>query len=165
MIKYMNKDNDQVEEAKQKGFRYRTNTQPYTGGEYMVDTEQVREFSTGVDNYIEKVRKLCEDNNAKLVLVSAPTAASWSMAQHNAVYNYANKENIDYIDMNLVNLGIDWNTDTKDKGIHLNFSGACKATNYMGNLLSTEYVLEDHRKNEDYKEWNEVSKEFCENKM
>ena len=48
---------------------------------------------------------------------------------------------LDHID----NIGIDWNTDTYDQGLHLNVYGAEKLSRYFGNILAYELGVEDHR--------------------
>ncbi len=60
---------------------------------------------------------------------------------------YAGKNQIRYI--NFLDLqkevGLDFQTDTYDGGLHLNLSGAEKLTRYFGEILRDEYGLEGHR--------------------
>ena len=42
-------------------------------------------------------------------------------------------------------MGIDYNTDTYDAGLHLNLQGATKLTTFFGQLLAEEHGLADHR--------------------
>ena len=52
-------------------------------------------------------------------------------------------------------VGIDCSRDTRDKGNHLNFYGAVKVTDWLGNYFKESGLLEDHRGNESYAEaWN-----------
>ena len=53
----------------------------------------------------------------------------------------------------LRNWGIDWKSDTLDKGDHLNLSGAHKITDYMITYLQEHYVLPDHRGDEKFTSW------------
>ena len=64
---------------------------------------------------------------------------------------YAGKYGIPYLDFNqkLKELGIDWKSDTLDKGDHLNLSGAHKVTDYMTMYLQEHYMLPDHRGDEE----------------
>ena len=50
--------------------------------------------------------------------------------------------------MNLMDIGIDWLTDTRDKGNHLNYSGAKKTTAVLGKYLEENYTLPDRREDE-----------------
>ena len=63
---------------------------------------------------------------------------------------------VEYIDLNLQSdqVAIDWNTDTRDKGDHLNYNGAMKVTNYVGKYLKETELFEDKRENPDYADWN-----------
>ena len=42
-------------------------------------------------------------------------------------------------------IGIDYQTDTYDAGLHMNLDGATKLTTWFGRLLAEEHGLEDHR--------------------
>ena len=45
-------------------------------------------------------------------------------------------------------IGIDWNTDTYDTGLHLNVYGAEKMSSYFGQLLVDTFDLPDRRSDE-----------------
>lgn len=139
-----------------KGFVLRKSVIPYTGGAYMNKTDIVEGFPDATYEYLEKILKLCQENNAKLMLVSVPSPKNWSYEKHNAVTEWAQKYDVAYMDLNLENnIDIDWLTDTKDGGDHLNFVGAKKATHFMGAYLFNKYTLLDRRKNPDYKAWED----------
>lgn len=42
-------------------------------------------------------------------------------------------------------IGLDWSTDTYDRGVHLNVYGAEKLTSYFGEILCRELGLESRR--------------------
>ena len=53
-------------------------------------------------------------------------------------------------------IGLDWSTDTYDKGLHLNVYGAEKVTSYFGKILAENHGLADHRADAELSEiWNE----------
>ena len=60
------------------------------------------------------------------------------------------------MDFNVINdiVQIDWEKDTRDNGYHLNHFGAVKVTQYLGKYLSEKNILEDHRNDEKYNEWD-----------
>ena len=45
-------------------------------------------------------------------------------------------------------IGIDWNTDTYDAGLHLNVYGAEKASVWFGKVLAENYGVPDRRNDE-----------------
>ena len=47
-----------------------------------------------------------------------------------------------------MDIGIDWTRDTRDKGNHLNYSGAKKTTAELGKYLAENYTLPDRRNDE-----------------
>lgn len=94
--------------------------------------------------------------------MSAPTVANWDMAKHNGIQAFADELGVEYLDLNLLNnaVGIDWSTDTRDKGDHVNLAGAIKVTRYVGWYLSKRYHLPDRRKDEAYASWNDSLKRY-----
>ncbi len=146
-----------TEDQKLKGFRLRTAVKGYKGGKYMNETDKKEAIAPLAIEYMEKIKALCEENNCKLVLVSAPSAKNWNYERHNAVTELAEKEELDYIDLNLLleEMNIDWLNDTKDGGDHLNYEGAKKVSEYFGKYLSETYELPDHRDDSEYSSWNQ----------
>lgn len=132
---------------KQKGFIVRKNVIPYKGGKYMKKTKKKRTVKKDISSYLEQIVTLCEENQAKLLLVSTPSPKNWNYKKHNGVQEWADSHSIDYIDLNLEEgVKINWKKDTKDGGDHLNLSGAKKVTSFMGEYFRANYTLEDRRK-------------------
>jgi hypothetical protein len=104
--------------------------------------------------YLEKMRKLCEDNGSELVLVKAPTNSVtywWYDEWEEQIVSYAEEHELAYY--NLVPLcdeiGIDWKTDTYDAGVHLNVYGAEKTSRYFAGILAENHGVSDRRGDED----------------
>ena len=57
-------------------------------------------------------------------------------------------------------MGIDWDTDTYDRGDHLNYSGAAKVTAWIGDDLRRSYALPDRREDPAYENWNRDAAAF-----
>ena len=70
-----------------------------------------------------------------------------------------------YLDLNLLQdeVPIDWETDTKDGGDHMNAWGAEKVSAYLAQYLKEQYGLTDHRKEEGYADWEAALKLYEEN--
>lgn len=147
-----------------KGFEIKREVEPYSGGTYMQETGEKQKTDVISMYYLDKVKTFCEKREIELLLVSVPSPDSWNMEQHNAVAEYAEKQKLTYLDMNLYleEIGIDWQEDTMDSGIHLNCAGAKKVSGYMGNYLAEHYKLTDHREDRKYKSWEKDLKRYRE---
>ena len=70
--------------------------------------------------------------------------------------DYAAKNNLKYYNFLEMTeeIGLDFNTDTYDGGLHLNLSGAEKLSRYFGEILARDCGLESRRGEEDLeREW------------
>ncbi|MCF0142652.1 MAG: SGNH/GDSL hydrolase family protein, partial [Parasporobacterium sp.] len=117
-------------------------------GEYTDRPLVSYQFSDMVMEYLNKAADLCEANGVKLVIVKSPALYPiWHEEYEEQVVAFAEERGLDYY--NLIELeaeiGLDWTTDTFDKGLHLNVDGGEKVTEYFGGILAAEYGLEDHR--------------------
>lgn len=139
-----------------KGFELREEVIPYEKGEYMEATRKKEPISPYVKGYLDRIRRLCEDINVPLLLLSAPTPKHFTVQKYNAISEYANRYGLAYLDFNhrISELGIDWSVDTMDAGDHLNLSGAQKVTAYLADYLKKNYQWKDHRMEEAYQSWN-----------
>ncbi len=107
-----------------------------------------KEFSAYAMKYLDKMRKLCEKEGIKLLLVKAPSLApQWYEGQNQQVLDYAEKYGLDYVNFYelLKETGIDYETDSYDGGLHMNYSGARKLSRYLGRYLKRHMKWEDHR--------------------
>ena len=103
--------------------------------------------------YLEKMTKLCKENDIELILIKSPSVYPyWYPEWDQQMKDYAKKNNLTYINfLELADeIGIDYQKDTFDGGLHLNLSGAEKFTTYFGEILSKDFNLPDHRNEEEY---------------
>lgn len=151
-------------EENYKGFQFRDVIDPYRGGTYMKETKEKEMISGTAEKYLKKIQNLCQKNQAKLVLVSTPSPCNYNYKKHNALEEYAKQKGLAYEDLNLKieELGIDWEKDSLDGGDHLNLSGACKVTEFMGKYLHENFQLPDRRKESAYAAWVEEGKKYKE---
>ncbi len=105
--------------------------------------------ATAMD-YLEKMRLLCEEKGSELILVKAPTnswAYWWYDQWEEQIEAYAEKNDLAYY--NFIEerdaIGIDFTTDTYDRGVHLNVYGAEKLSAYFGEILAEEHGIPDRR--------------------
>ena len=99
--------------------------------------------------YLDKMRQLCEENGVELILIKAPSLYPYWYEEYEAqIQDYADKYALPYY--NFLNdaeaMGIDYQTDTYDGGLHLNLQGAEKLSHWFGKILAENHGLEDHRK-------------------
>ncbi len=97
--------------------------------------------------YLEKMRLLCEENGAELVLIKSPTnswAYWWYDEWDEQIREYADEKALTYYNFieQAQEIGIDYSTDTYDAGVHLNVYGAEKMTGYFGDLLKEKHGLD-----------------------
>ncbi|MCH5321187.1 MAG: hypothetical protein J1E36_05450 [Eubacterium sp.] len=113
--------------------------------------------------YLSKITTFCKDNDIQLMLITVPSLNTWSYARHNAVKEYADNNNIPYFDFNaLEDYEINYDKDFRDNGNHMNYYGAKKITNYIGNYINENYsdIIEDKRENADYSYWYDDKERF-----
>lgn len=139
-----------------KGYNYSHEVQPWPGGEYRIYSDDVASVSLLDRYYLDQIRLLCSKHSVPLLLLQMPTAATWRYPAHNAVKEYSEQHDIPFLDLNpeYETYGLDWSTDTRDEGNHLNYSGARKCTLYLGDYLTSRYQLPDHRQEAGYELWH-----------
>ncbi len=109
------------------------------------------EFGENSWKYLEKMRKLCEENGIQLILVKAPSLyPAWYDEWDEQIEEYAKTYELPYYNfLELTDeIGIDFTRDTYDGGLHLNLSGAEKMGAYFGKILREEFQVPDRRNDE-----------------
>ena len=145
-----------------KGYYYVGKVDPADTNGYMTPTDEIEEVPLYSKVYIKLLKKYSEAKGAKFIIVSVPHVRNWSYAKYNGVKEFAKKENIDFYDMNerKDELNINWNTETGDLGEHVNYWGAIKATDYLGKIIKENNLLESHKDDKEYSEWDKYLEEF-----
>jgi len=98
--------------------------------------------------YLDKITDLCKASGVELVLLKAPSLYPyWYDEWDEQMAQYASRNNIRYLNtLTLLDeIGLDFEYDTYDAGLHLNLSGAEKTSVYLGNYLCANYDLPDQR--------------------
>lgn len=140
-----------------KGYRGKDKVSGIANENYMVATDKIEEISILNKLYMDKIVEFCEEKGTELILVSTPSVLNCNYARHNGIQQIADKYGLEYVDMNLMlsEVPINWETDTRDKGDHLNHKGAKKVTSYLGMFLANKDNIVDHRDDVAYARWNE----------
>ncbi len=158
---------DRITDLSAEDFRYAFEAPAVSHSGYLMQTavrpmtdaaEEGRNLSdytlpkTAMD-YLEKMRLLCEENGAELILIKAPTnswAYWWYEEWEEQIVQYADEKNLTYYNFIPLcdEIGIDWQTDTYDEGVHLNVYGAEKLSVYFGKILTENHEIPDRRTDE-----------------
>lgn len=97
-------------------------------------------------DYLERIRLLCREQGAQLVLIKAPSLYPvWFPQWEEQLRDYAGEHGLLYLNLLEAELGIDWSRDTYDAGLHLNVWGAEKASRYLGTILTQQCAVPDRR--------------------
>jgi hypothetical protein len=112
--------------------------------------------------------ELCKSKGTQLVLVKAPALSPvWWPQWDDQMEAYAQENDLLYVNMleHQEEIGIDWQTDTYDTGLHLNVYGAEKASRWFGNILKTQCGVPDRRSDTEISAlWAEKAKTYHERK-
>lgn len=140
-----------------KGFRLDKSVVSADSTGHMAPSDAVEEIPSRNKQYVRMMVDYCRSIGAKPLLVSTPSTVCWNTARHNGMAAFAQEMGVDYIDLNTgaSKVDIDWATETRDGGDHLNLAGAQKVSSYIGAYLSKTYNLPDHRGDSAYSSWND----------
>ena len=102
--------------------------------------------------YLTWMANTCKQNGSTPLFVCVPSLVEWNDARSRAISTWAHENDVTFVDFNRKadEIGIDWTTDTKDGGEHLNVSGSAKFTHYLGEYLAQNNQLQDHRSEDAY---------------
>lgn len=115
--------------------------------------------STAVE-LLKDIWRRCKKDGIRLALYSVPNFKSWSNGRHQIIAALAQEMDIPYLDLNVQELDINWETDSLDHGDHLNYLGAQKVTAYLGRWLWNTDLFTDKRADPAYAHWNQQYERF-----
>lgn len=125
--------------------------------------DQAKAVDPRTERYLRKLIELCRDEEIPLVLVNAPYANQMLEKQqaHNYTAQIAKEYGVPFIDGNrfVEQMRIDFSKDLVEVS-HLNYYGSVKYTDYLGQWIKNNYVIEDRRGQDNYRHWEEVSNRF-----
>ena len=101
------------------------------------------EIYTNDQELLMKMSELCRKHDAQLILVKIPSArppqqylGAWTKIKSGIVKEFAKKADLDFLDLMYdYDIGIEWEADTWDNGIHLNYIGSQKVTRFFEEYL------------------------------
>lgn len=127
----------------------------------VVDPEiQRKEPSEKNKNYLDKMVALADEHQINLAFIVVPYRgiSEEDEALYCWIEDYAKENNILFWDgnRNLEEMNFDPGTDYAEDS-HLNHSGACKFTSYLGAWLTENFELENHYGDVKYDSWQKYS--------
>ena len=143
-----------------KGFDPSEDVKPYEGDfDYISnDHDKPSDIPSLNREYLDEILDHCRKNNISLLITAMPSPENYDVNTHEALKAWTGEKGLPFLDLNTLTdeIGIDWQTDTKDHGDHLNLSGSKKVSAYLADYLSENYDLEDHRGEERFAKWDEA---------
>ncbi|MCI8400872.1 MAG: hypothetical protein HFI38_02060 [Lachnospiraceae bacterium] len=145
-----------------KGCMFYLDTVPVCPWDYMAPSDDVRQAARWNRQCLKEIIALCEEKGARLLLVSTPSLVNWNAVNHNGIAALAEEFGLEYLDLNMLceELGIDWQTDTKDGGDHMNAWGAEKVSSYLAAYLTERYQVGGHGGQTGFESWEEALAEY-----
>lgn len=161
----------QKSEISYKGYLYETKTNKYKNKgqknyeKYMEQKKkgqeiEIQENGLKIQDYVkekvEQLNELCKNYNSELILITMPNTDEKSLEKYEIFKKYAEEIKLKYVNLNFeVDEPIDWETDTQDKGDHLNIKGAEKVGNYISKYLKENFEIESKKDKKEYEKWNQ----------
>ncbi|MFY9213660.1 MAG: SGNH/GDSL hydrolase family protein [Tissierellaceae bacterium] len=111
-------------------------------------------FGENAYDYLDRMVELCKSKGIELVLIKAPSLYPyWYDEWDEQMVEYAKKHDLLYINFlnHIDEIGLNFEEDTYDAGLHLNVYGAEKLADYFGRILVKKFDLEDKRNDEKLK--------------
>lgn len=123
----------------------------------IIEIQEAEPLSNENKSWLDSFIDLSDEYGFDLVFFLAPDFQSVEQKKiSNGAREYAQENGIDYLDFTelAAMIGFDPETDMGDL-IHCNANGAYKVTSYFGNYLKENYIIEDHRGDKKYHQWDE----------
>lgn len=99
-------------------------------------------------DYLDKITVLCKENGVELILVKAPSLYPYWYEQYDEqMAEYARENGLAYYNFAacIEEIGLDFQVDTYDAGLHLNHTGAEKLSRYFARILAENHQIPDRR--------------------
>lgn len=157
------KNNSKSRPINTHGYRYSSKICKINCVDYMKKTDTTEEIPQVNENQMDKLIKLCRDNSNEILMIAIPSISSWNYERHNAATAFADSRALKFIDLNLLyrEIGLDPAQCFRDKGSHMNYSGAKAITNYIGYYIKSSYSIENLKDNQKYAYWNDNYQHFA----
>lgn len=116
------------------------------------------------EEYLQKIIKYTRDQGIELFLIVSPyVVTNEDELVFNRIREIAQMNDIEFYNTiyDCAEMGIDYETDFYDAS-HLNYYGATKFTDYLGNELKIRFDIPDRRGDDRYDSWDTNYRNICE---
>ena len=106
------------------------------------------QFADVCYDYLDQITALCKENGVELILVKAPSLYPYWYEEYDAqIAAYAEEQGLAYYNFTecIDEIGLDFQVDTYDAGLHLNHAGAEKLSLYFAEILAERHGIPDRR--------------------
>ena len=99
-------------------------------------------------DYLDGMRQLCEEKGVELILIKAPSVYPyWYEEYDRQIEEYADRHGLKFYNFldHVEEIGLDYQLDTYDGGLHLNLTGATKLSAWFARILQERHDIPDRR--------------------
>lgn len=156
--KELNENDFNFQKVNHRGYVPVFHTQPVYNPIFTLDGP-VEPIRTVTQEWMDKILDMANDNQIEVVFFLAPYSADEAdKAYFRSVHQYSEQKQIPFLNfLTLWNeVGLNEEVDFADFS-HVNYLGAEKVTEYIGNYLEKHYDLVDHRSDKNYVLWDNFS--------
>ena len=126
-----------------------------------VRTTQVDPQDTPGKQAVRRIIELCQQEGIKIALMAIPYPADEAKQRMmNSAQQIADAYDVPFYNLFDVEGLVDFETDCYDAMSHLNPDGAFKVSAWLGERISRDFALPDHRGEAAYAHWNEALAEY-----
>lgn len=131
----------------QKGYLLTTQCVSYSDMNHETNRQAtVEEISERTQEYMEKIKKLCDEKGIELMLAKFPSDM-WNSTYAGMIGGWAEENKVSYLDMTqediLTEMEFDEEISYFDSN-HLNYIGAESVSKYLGQYLTENYQFDEH---------------------
>lgn len=128
---------------------------------FVSDIAELNEMQTGI---LDEILKYGADEGLEMLFISSPSRLTGKeQPEINAAIRYLEEKGAKVINFNTQEkyeeIGLDFSQDLYNAH-HMNSRGAVKFTEYFARYLHENYLFEDKRGREDYREWDEAYERY-----
>ncbi len=140
-----------------KGFWMKYDAKSADAGDHMIHDDSSRKVMKRNRFYLEQLVNMSKAAGAEVLIVATPSIENWNPERSDEMTEIASELGVSFLDLNQgeYEVQIDWKEDSRDAGDHLNYWGAVKVSDALGQYLDETYDLPDHRDDPAYESWHD----------